>query len=182
MPLADIYNKGVITKHVSVSINDIGSNIKEILEADLRSIFEGKCCKDGFVKPGSIRVISFSSGKILNGSHIQFEVVLEALFAFPVEGMLIECTVNNVTKAGIKASITDEDGTNPVIIFISRDHFHADDYFQSVKENDKVMVRVIGQRFELNDPFVSVIAELVKPKPQGDGPGQSKAPYVVLEA
>ena len=182
MPLADIYNKGVITKHVSVSINDVGNNIKEILEADLRTALEGKCCKDGFVKPGSIRVVTFSSGKILNGSHIQFEVVLEAFFAFPVEGMLIECTATNVTKAGIKATITDEDGTNPVIIFISRDHFHADDYFHSIKETDKIMVRVIGQRFELNDPFVSVIAELVKPKTQGANPGETKAPYVVLEA
>ena len=180
MPLSDIYNKGVITKQVSVSINDIGSNIKEILEADLRSMLENKCCKDGFVKPGSIRVISFSSGKIHNGSHIQFEVVLEALFAFPVEGMLIECTANNITKAGIKATISDEDGTTPVIIFISRDHFHADDYFLSVKEDDKIMVRVIGQRFELNDPFISVIAELVKPKEKGQGDG-TKEPYLVLE-
>lgn len=180
MPLSDIYNKGVITKQVSVSINDIGSNIKEILEADLRSMLENKCCKDGFVKPGSIRVISFSSGKIHNGSHIQFEVVLEALFAFPVEGMLIECTANNITKAGIKATISDEDGTTPVIIFISRDHFHADDYFLSVKEDDKIMVRVIGQRFELNDPFISVIAELVKPKEKGQSDGK-KEPYLVLE-
>ena len=44
------------------------------------------------------------------------------------------------------------------------------------------MIRVIGQRFELNDPFISVIAELVTPKSQGAGPGQSKPPYVVLEA
>lgn len=182
MPLTDIYNKGVVTKHVSVSINDVGSNIKEILEADLRSALEGKCCKDGFVKSGSIRVISFSSGKILNGSHIQFEVVLEAFFAFPVEGMLIDCKATNVTKAGIKASITDDDGSSPVVIFVSRDHFHADDYFQSVKEGDKVTVRVIGQRFELNDPFVSVIAELVKPRTQGETTGHSKGPYVVLEA
>jgi neurofilament light polypeptide len=29
-----------------------------------------------------------------------------------------------------------------------------------LKEKDIIMVRVIGQRFELNDPFVSVIAEL----------------------
>lgn len=181
MPLSDIYNKGVITKQVSISINDVGNNIKEILENDLRSMLEGKCCKDGFIKPGSTRVITFSSGKILNGSHIQFEVIMEAFFAFPVEGMLIECTANNITKAGIKATITDEDGTTPVIIFISRDHFHTDDYFQSIKENDKIMVRVIGQRFELNDPFISVIGELVKPKPQGKAPGEEKAPYVVLE-
>ena len=118
----------------------------------------------------------------MNGSKIQFAVVLEAFFAFEVEGMLIECTANDISKAGINATITDEDGTTPVVIFSSRDPFHADDYFQTVKENDKIMVRVIGQRFELNDPFVSIIAELVKPKTQGKAPGEGKTPYVVLEA
>jgi len=49
-----------------------------------------------------------------------------------------------------------------------------------VKEDDKIMVRVIGQRFELNDPFISVIAELVKPKEKGQGDGK-KEPYLVLE-
>jgi hypothetical protein len=38
------------------------------------------------------------------------------------------------------------------------------DYFADVKEGDKITVRVIGQRFELNDKFVSVIGELIKPK------------------
>jgi len=176
MSISDIYSKGVITRKCELSINDIGKNLKELLESKMRHILEGKCCKDGFVKPDSVQIVTYSSGKIFQGSKIQFEIVIEALFAFPVEGMLIEAVANNITKAGIKASIPEVD-PSPIIIFISRDHFHMNDYFRSIKEDDKIMVRVIGQRFELNDPFISVIGELVKPHIEK---GTTHKPYVVL--
>jgi DNA-directed RNA polymerase subunit E'/Rpb7 len=175
MSLASIYSKGVLTRKCSLSINEIGKNIKEILESKLKRELEGKCCKDGYIKEDSLQIVTYSSGKIHDGSHIMFEVVIEVLIAFPVEGMLIEATADVITKAGIKASIPETD-PSPIIIFISRDHFHNDGYFQSIQENDKIVVRVIGQRFELNDPFISVIGELVKPQTQ-----QQKQPYVVLE-
>lgn len=182
MSLASVYTKGVVTRAISISINDVGSNIKEILESDAKRELEGKCCKDGYVQPDSVNVVSYSSGKIFAGSKVQFEVVLEANFALPVEGMLIDCLTNNISKAGIKAGIrTTGDESSPLVIFISRDHFHSDDYFLSIKEGDKITVRVIGQRFELNDPFISVIAELVKPKQKAPKAPKEGEPYVVLE-
>jgi hypothetical protein len=36
--------------------------------------------------------------------------------------------------------------------------------FNDIKVGDIINVRVIGQRFELNDKYVSVIGELVKEK------------------
>jgi DNA-directed RNA polymerase subunit E'/Rpb7 len=138
MSLASIYSKGVLTRKCSLSINEIGKNIKEILESKLKRELEGKCCKDGYIKEDSLQIVTYSSGKIHDGSHIMFEVVIEVLIAFPVEGMLIEATADVITKAGIKASIPETD--------------------------------------PLNDPFISVIGELVKPQTQ-----QQKQPYVVLE-
>jgi hypothetical protein len=37
-------------------------------------------------------------------------------------------------------------------------------YFSTIEEGSKFTARVIGQRFELNDKYVSIIAELVEPK------------------
>ena len=34
-----------------------------------------------------------------------------------------------------------------------------------VKEDDVINVRVIGTRFELNDKYISIIAELLNPRP-----------------
>jgi hypothetical protein len=88
----------------------------------------------------------------------------------PVEGMLIECITKTITKAGIHAEVVDEDGTVPVTVFIARDHHFTDKNFANVVENDKLVANVIGSRFELNDPYICVIAKLLEKKISGNGP------------
>jgi hypothetical protein len=82
------------------------------------------------------------------------------MVCMPVEGMLIECTCKTVTKAGIHANVIDDEGNKPVTVFIARDHHYIDDRFQSIKENTRLTVKVIGIRFELNDTSICVIAKL----------------------
>ena len=49
-------------------------------------------------------------------------------------------------------------------VFIARDHHFTDKRFSKVVENEKIMANVIGVRFELNDPYICVIANLWTPK------------------
>jgi hypothetical protein len=77
--------------------------------------------------------------------------------------MLLNCVAKNITKAGIRAESAEET-PSPFVLFIARDHFYSSDYFNSIEENEKFVARVIAQRFELNDKYVSVIAEPVQPK------------------
>jgi hypothetical protein len=49
---------------------------------------------------------------------------------------------------------------SPLVVFVSRDHHYSDPQFSKIKVGDEITVRVIGRHFELNDPVVSVIAEL----------------------
>jgi len=67
--------------------------------------------------------------------------------------------VQNVSQAGLQAHIVPE--PSPVVIFVSRDHHYSNPRFSKIKAGDEIMVRVIGQHFELNDSAVSVIGELV---------------------
>ena len=153
-----LYIKNIISKKLSVPIKYVGTNIAQILEQILSDHFEGKCCIEGYVKRGSVKIITFSSGNIA-GNSVIFTVVFEYLVCNPPQGMRISCAVNNITNAGILAHI-DEGEYSPLKIFIARDHHYNIPYFSELKEKDIIMVRVIGQRFELNDPFVSVIGEL----------------------
>ena len=74
--------------------------------------------------------------------------------------MIIECTVQNITKVGVKAQISHPD--NPLVIFVSRDlHLNNED-FANIETNDNIRVQVIGVRFEINDHFVSVISEFIE--------------------
>jgi len=153
-----LYIKNIITKKISVPIKYIGTNIAYVIEKILNDNFEGKCSIEGYVKRGSTKIITFSSG-IIMGNIAIFTVVFEYMVCNPPQGMRISCAVKNVTNAGILAH-TDDSEYSPLNIFIARDHHYNIPYFSELKEGDIIMIRVVGQRFELNDPYVSVIGEL----------------------
>ena len=181
-PLFGVYMNSVLTMKVNLSINEVGKNIKQNLEYVISKKTEGRCIKEGFVKPNSIRLLTYSSG-VVQGDVIVFETVFECKLCNPVEGMNIsDCVAKTITKAGIHAEVIDTDGVIPVTIFIARDHHFQDKLFSSVVEGAKINVRVIGSRFELNDPYICVIAKLIEPQSdKGQGQFGTKRPITILE-
>jgi len=161
--ISSVYSRCLITRNIVLPITAVGKNILEVIEQNVSVNFEGKCIVEGFVKPVSTKIVTYSSGIISRGINITFQVVFECDVCFPVEGMLISCVAKNITKAGIRADSADA-VPSPVIVFVAKDHNYNNDLFSEIKEGDKFNVRVIGQRFELNDKYVSIIGELVKPK------------------
>lgn len=162
-----LYNKIIISKKISIPMLNVGSNLKNNLKKIIENSITGKCINEGFIKPNSIEIISYSNG-LLHQTNIVFLVVFECLSCNPVEGQTINCIAKNITKAGIRAEVDDEN--NPLVIFIARDHNYLNKLFSTVKENQEITVRVIGQRFELNDKNISIIANLVDTKNRGKSP------------
>jgi|UniRef100_A0A6C0F2W9 hypothetical protein len=156
-----VYIKSVLTKKTVLSINEVGGNVKKILEEKITDAVEGRCIAEGFIRPGSIRIISYSSGEVTNSS-VEFQTIFECMICHPVEGMKIECSSKTITKAGIHAQVVDTNDVIPVTVFIARDHHNTDKYFNSIKENMDIVIKVIGVRYELNDPYICVIGQLVE--------------------
>ena len=95
---------------------------------EIKFNIEGKCIVEGYVNPGSARIISYSSGTI-RGASVDFETVVECLLCNPVEGMLIDCVAKNITESsGIRAETNDE--PSPVVIYIARDHYYKDNAYK----------------------------------------------------
>jgi len=153
-----IYTRTLITKSIELEMKYIGSNIKDILESRIQEQCEGTCTNEGFIKPKSSKIITYSSG-VIKGARVSFEVVFECQACFPVEGQLLQCVAKNITKAGIRAESSNEIPT-PFVVFVSRDYQITNPAFSEIKENDNFVARVIGQRFELNDTYISIIAEI----------------------
>ena len=180
---SSIYSRSLITSSITLPITSIGKNIQETIEKTIADKFEGKCVVEGFIQPKSSKVITYSSGMV-KGIYIMFEVVFECQVCCPVEGMLIQCVAKNITKAGIRAESSDET-PSPVVVFITRDHHYTMSYFATIQEDDKFVARVIGQRFELNDKYVSIIAELVDPNKDKDKIAEKekeKKPRLVIDS
>jgi hypothetical protein len=156
-----VYSPCQITKNIMLPITAVGKNLLQTLENTITKMVGGKCIVEGYVKPETIRVITFSSG-VVKGENIIFDVVFNCEVCYPVSGMKFNCIAKNITKAGIRSESADEQ-PSPYILFIARDHYYANEYFNSIEENEKFVARVIAQRYELNDKYISIIAELVPP-------------------
>ena len=153
-----IYNSSVLHRTVTVDMFSVGKYIAAILHGILTDKYEGRCSVEGYIKPNSIKIIETSSG-LVAGNRVEFEVMFQCQICFPVEGMEITCVARNITKAGIRCESIES--PSPLIVFIARDHHYSNDAFATIKENMQVQVKVIGQRFELNDTHISIIGELV---------------------
>jgi len=163
-----VYSRSLITESISLSIIHVGRNLKQTLETTISSMVEEKCIVEGYVKPKSVKLITHSSG-VIKGDKIIFDIVYECEVCFPVSGMLLNCIAKNITKAGIRAESSDET-PSPFVLFVARDHYFSNEYFNSIKENDKFVARIIAQRFELNDKYISIIGELIKPRIENNEP------------
>lgn len=153
-----IYSNSVLHRTVNVDMFSVGKNINAILHGILIDKYEGKCSVEGYIKPNSIKIIETSSGLVV-GNKVEFEVMFQCQVCFPVEGMEITCVAKNITKAGIRCESIES--PSPLIVFVARDHHYSNDAFANIKENSHIQVKVIGQRFELNDTHISIIGELV---------------------
>ena len=159
-----VYTRCLINRKIVLPITSIGKNLQEVIEENVKANFEGKCLVEGYIKDNSSKIITYSSGIINRGNYISFEVVFECEVCFPVEGMIIQCVAKNVTKAGIRAESASE-VPSPIVVFVAKDHHFNVPHFAEIQEGDKINIRVIGQRFELNDKYISIIGELIKDKP-----------------
>lgn len=155
-----VYTQSVLSMKVPLLITEVGKNVKQNLEHTISKKIEGRCTAEGFIRPGSVRVLSYSSGNI-NNDRVEFQTIYECMVCYPVEDMPLQCQTKTITKAGIHAEVMDDNGNTPITVFVARDHHFTDKMFATIRENTSIKVSVIGVRFELNDPYICVIAKLI---------------------
>lgn len=159
-----LFDRAIMERQVSVHITNVGKNLTQTIEKIVKNNCEGRCSVEGLIKPGSVSIRSYSAGKAI-GDNICFTAIFECQVCHPVEDMTIQCIAKNVTKAGIRAESVIS--PSPVIVFVTRDHHYDSEYFSSINEGDNINVKVIGQRFELYDDHISIVAQLIDPSAHG---------------
>jgi len=152
----DISHPAVLTRDVRLPMNQVGGDINALILSCLQK-YEGKCIEEGYLKRGSVRVINHSCG-MMEGVNVIISVVFDCNIINPMVGQTMMCVVESNTKAGIKGRLHAKE--SPFVIFLARDHHHTNDTFSTYKEGDKISVKIIGKRYEINDPKISIIAVL----------------------
>lgn len=154
-----VYNETLITRQLVVTMASMSPDVDKLLASAFENEFGGRCVPEGFIRRGSVALISKSAATV-KGSNVVFEVLIKCDICNPVVGNVLHCVAKNITKAGIRGKSRDVE-PSPVDVFVLRDHHNTNAKFNDMKEGDEFDATVIGQRFELFDTQVSVIAELM---------------------
>ncbi len=156
-----LYIPSILQENLSVPFADAGRNMEQYFRSYAEEHIEGRCWKEGFVRPGRTKVVSYTPG-LLNGTFIEYAVLYNVEVCFPYEHMEVECIVRQVNKIGIRATIREK--KNPMVVYITREH-NTRLSFDSYKSGQKIKVHVLGHRFEPGDPSLTVMAEMAGQDP-----------------
>jgi DNA-directed RNA polymerase subunit E'/Rpb7 len=139
----------------------VGKDLKSNLEKRITKDIEGKCVAEGFIRPNSVNILQYSSGNV-NGKFITFIVVFECFVCHPVSNMVVECVCSEITLGGILAEVKMDDVV-PLVVFMMSDHNYTNKLFTEVKEGMKIHAKILGVRFELNDPYITALGQITDP-------------------
>jgi DNA-directed RNA polymerase subunit E'/Rpb7 len=154
----NLYVESIVKESLSVPFADAGRNMEQYFKSNAEEHLEGRCWKEGFIRPKSSKVISYTAG-LLNGTSVDYSVLYRVDVCYPYEQLEVECIVRQVNKVGICATIREKQ--NPMVVYITREH-NAKVNMDEYKAGQKIKVRVLGHRYEPGDPFLNVMAELIE--------------------
>ena len=72
-----LYVKNILSEKININFKNINSNLDDLLQ-DILKQKEGICVKEGYIKPNSIKLMSYSRGELYSNS-VQFQVLYECL-------------------------------------------------------------------------------------------------------
>ena len=131
--------------------NDIES-IDDILVVKLKERLEQRCSPHGYVLPGTLEILTRSTGMVDSGRFSgdwAFLVKAKGRVLHPPEGTMVEVEVLKSNKMGIYAVYE-----NAIRLMVPRDLHLGDEEFDSLKVGDRIKVEIQKSRFQLRDPFI----------------------------
>ncbi len=133
-------------------------SIKSILETKLRETHEGKCNANGFVRPGSLKLLARSMGAAENGrftGNLIFDCKISCEILYPTAGSVLKARVIKVNRMGAYAIFDDA-----IRILMPRDLHIGVDAFDKIQEGNTLHVIIDRSRFQTNDPFIMAVGRM----------------------
>lgn len=167
---ASYINDQLLNENLTIRPNELNSNLDLTIKDRLKEQVEGVCFKDGFIIPGSVRIIKRKLGKVIttdNKSGIVYNIEYTAKVISPTEGDFIDIIINNVNKMGAIGYIKlNDDGggmdDSPLIIMIPSEYFEETIYnIDDVNTGQKMTIQVIGSRLKFNSDKIQIIGKPV---------------------
>jgi len=143
-------------------------SIDSLLEKKATQLIENKCSEQGFVLPGTVKLISRSMGYFeaarFTGDAIYY-LKLEGKIVYPADGVRVVCEVIRKNKMGLYA-----DYNNAIRIQVPRDLHIGSEEYEEVEVGDTIEVELKRSKFQINDPYILASAIFITKKSGNTGP------------
>lgn len=127
-------------------------NIDDILLSKSKDLMENKCSEQGFVLPGSIKLLSRSMGYFeaarFTGDAVYY-VKLEGNIIYPADGIRVIGEVIRKNKMGLYV-----DYRNAIRIQVPRDLHIGNKEYDSVEVGDTIEIELKRSKFQINDLYI----------------------------
>lgn len=159
--------------NVQVGPHELVEKIDKMLYTKLQNTLEGVCSRFGYIKPNSIEILRRSAGMFVKqhfNGYLRYDIICKAEVCNPTKGMVLTAVVKNKNALGVlaEASIEVAGKDVPIIdIIIPRKAagVASEVNLDTLNINDSVQVEVVGKRYQLNDPKISIIGRAVNQQP-----------------
>ena len=137
-------------------------SIESLLEKKAKQLIESKCSEQGFVLPGTIKLISRSMGYFEAArftGDANYYLKLEGTVVYPADGVRVICEVIRKNKMGLYA-----DYNNAIRIQVPRDLHIGSEEYEEVEVGDIIEVELKRSKFQINDPYILASAIFITKK------------------
>ena len=171
---SDIFSESILTEKVRLSPDQLASDLRDVIFDIVRERNEGRCSRYGYIRPGSVRVLKVSAGRVrmvsLNGDVI-FTVQFKADVCNPVVGTVVKAVIRNTNKFGILAEVgfvkmeEDREVTVPVMeVIVTKQGVGIASAvnLERLRVGEAINVEILGKKYELNDLKICAIGKVVE--------------------
>ena len=126
--------------------------IDSLLEKKAKQLIENKCSEQGFVLPGTIKLLSRSMGYFesarFTGDAVYY-VKLEGKIVYPADGVRVIGEVIRKNKMGLYVDYRKASRSQ-----VPRDLHIGSEEYEDVEVGDNIEVELKRSKFQINDPYI----------------------------
>lgn len=160
----DIYESKVLEENINLTPKDTNYNIDEIIKKKLADKVEGKCVKEGYIRPGSVEIISRTSGRLINSDFTgtaNYVIKFRADVCILSDNQIVTCEVHNVDKSSVICYVGDP-AISPIEVYLYKQHHIGNIDYANLKLEHIVKIKIVKSRFKFKYTQIRAIGELVE--------------------
>ena len=165
-----MFDTCIIDHTVKVPARHVGKNLMDVIEMRMRSELEGKCGPEGYIRPGSTKILTHGRGELVDidfGKSYMFNLKVKCEICNPLPGLRFKALVQAHNKIGVLAEggFFDNFGNLvPVLeVVVIKDTVMLQNEVptEDLEVGDEVNIEVLGRVYELHDTRIRAFGRTV---------------------